>query len=162
MTRAEIAKLLNLIASSWRSFTPDREAAESWHEIMGDADYGAARQAIIAMAREHKGDKDRFAPTPGELLAAMPKGSITQEETVTWASDGASYTIERGGERHTYICAPPAEKWAERRAMFKRGYGYCIAKRPRGWASWYAPINQCREVGFDSFGGEKLPRFEQI
>lgn len=159
MTKQEITIFLNKIVALYQSFKPDAEMRDQWHGVFADVPAQAVDKALTKYARVNsKG----FAPTPGELFILLPKAEIHQDETLTWAADGASYTIDRGGDRHTYQCAPPEEKWKERKRQYARGYGYCIEKRARGWASWYAPLAQCREVGFDSFGGERLPRFEQI
>jgi len=83
-------------------------------------------------------------------------------EQVTWAADGGSYTIRRGKESQAILCATQAEKWAERKAQLARGYGFCVEKRPRGWATWYAPLGWLREVGRDYSHGESLPRHERV
>lgn len=156
MNIKETTKFLNKMAGLYQNFRPDSAVRDQWASVFADV---SADAVSVALTKYIKGKDKEFAPAPNELFALLPRGAAIKDEHITWASDGESYTIERGGERHTYLTASPAEKWKERKSQHARGYGLCFEKRPRGWVTFYRPISRCVQTGTDSFGAETLPRY---
>lgn len=66
MTRAEIAKLLAVLAAAFPRFEVDDLKVQVWHEMLGDLDYSLANLAIKKLILE-----STFAPAIAEVRKAV-------------------------------------------------------------------------------------------
>ena len=65
MTKAEIAKILAVLAASYPKFEVDDLKVQVWHEMLGDLDYATANMAVKKLILE-----STFAPAIAEVRKA--------------------------------------------------------------------------------------------
>ena len=65
MTKAEVAKILTVLAAVYPKFEVDDLKVQVWHEMLGDLDYATANMAIKKLILE-----STFAPAIAEVRKA--------------------------------------------------------------------------------------------
>lgn len=66
MTKAEVAKILTVLAAVYPKFEVDDLKVQVWHEMLGDLDYATANMAVKKLILENT-----FAPSIAEVRKAV-------------------------------------------------------------------------------------------
>ena len=96
MTRDEVVKMVRFMKGTFSNFKPDNlsETVDAWTMIFAD---DKAEDIMLGLVRYSRTEHNGFAPSPGQILAMIPKETLSEMEAwglVCKAVRNSSYRSE--------------------------------------------------------------------